>query len=61
LNAETFSAEEMKIIRDMIKCTLDFDDSELVEKLHVMTGAEFNLSTRERTEFLEKLNRKMLK
>jgi hypothetical protein len=45
----------------MIKCTLDFDDSELVEKLHVMTGAEFNLSTRERTEFLEKLNRKMLK
>jgi|APSaa5957512576_1039674.scaffolds.fasta_scaffold01259_11 thymidylate synthase (FAD) len=55
LKAETFSAEEMKIIKANIKCTLDFNDPKLVEDLHIMTNAEFNLSTRERKEFLEKL------
>jgi len=55
LNAETFSAEEMKIIRDMIKHSLDFNDSKIVEDLHIMTNTEFNLSTRERKEFIEKL------
>ena len=55
LNAETFSAQEMKIIKDMTKYILDFDDPKLVEDLHIMTNTEFNLSTRERKEFIEKL------